>query len=697
MTIELTGKAGSYRPPAAAAGKWTPVAPMRKATVSSMHKLSGQLKDSHHGLGAHQHVTDAAHALDRGDHDAAIRHLNAGIANLTPQSLLRHGFTNDEDHIAAKASMDAVHRHLLLTKDIQEVAARNQALTANSVPATQEDEIPGKQPAASTGNLPPGAVPPPKPLAPPPPAPVSTTPGPTPAKPQPPQLPGKAAATAPVPPQQQQKPQKQTVTASNGDLTTAVELSAETARLAVSPAPRGKPGGPGLYGAKGNMHSPYMQQIVKALIEKRGMDPGHAYAIAWSQMRKWSATSKHPEVRAASASGLGLEKVAEARAHAHANGAGGIVDLVHVHFDPGQPRDHYGRWSKTGPADIPAADKAALASRAAATRSSVSKAASAAPGSPGHAKELRQLASEAQLHQGKNFTTLKGSAEGMASDAATRLGAGLNTDRIPESELARPLKRAAQMIEGGQPSLARLHSGTIRNAAAQSQLSDPLFAARLSAAADKLDLLPSSQGLAGLPPQGADETARTKAARQYAGLSNADWARIEREILLTGTAAGAAQDTHTVTGQFGPAGSKPDAHQQHVAHLAAQQKKGGLASQTASKSAQITGLKKQLSALQAQAKTLQGELASASGKTSSGQGGSTTSAGSSTTASSAPAASTSSSSSSSSSAPAASTPSSSSSSTPSATQVAAWKAQLSQVNQKIGQVTAQLAKLSGSS
>lgn len=63
---------------------------------------------------------DAADALGRGDHDAAIRHLNAAVANLTPQSLIRSGITNDDDHIAAKQSMDAVHRHVLKVKDLRD-------------------------------------------------------------------------------------------------------------------------------------------------------------------------------------------------------------------------------------------------------------------------------------------------------------------------------------------------------------------------------------------------------------------------------------------------------------------------------------------------------------------------------------------------------------------------------------------------
>ena len=104
------------------------------------------------------------------------------------------------------------------------------------------------------------------------------------------------------------------------DLAAVIELSARTAQLEVTPAPRGKPGGPGLYDVKNNMHSPYMQQVVKALIEKRGMDPHRAYAVAWGALRKWSrgGGKVHPEVRAAAAGGLALEKVAEARAHSHA-------------------------------------------------------------------------------------------------------------------------------------------------------------------------------------------------------------------------------------------------------------------------------------------------------------------------------------------------------------------------------------------
>lgn len=97
----------------------------------------------------------------------------------------------------------------------------------------------------------------------------------------------------------------------------AVELSAETGRLAVTPAPYGKPGGPGLYGVKGLKHSDYLENIVHALMRK-GMDKGRATAIARGSIRKWMAKSKHPEVRAAAAGAETQEVAAQARAHAHA-------------------------------------------------------------------------------------------------------------------------------------------------------------------------------------------------------------------------------------------------------------------------------------------------------------------------------------------------------------------------------------------
>ena len=86
-------------------------------------------------------------------------------------------------------------------------------------------------------------------------------------------------------------------------------LSAQTAVLERTPHPNGRPGGPGLYGKAGNKHSDYFEQIVHALMTKRGMDQATASRIAWGALRKWRAGGGqvHPEVRAAAA-GAGQDK-----------------------------------------------------------------------------------------------------------------------------------------------------------------------------------------------------------------------------------------------------------------------------------------------------------------------------------------------------------------------------------------------------
>jgi hypothetical protein len=98
----------------------------------------------------------------------------------------------------------------------------------------------------------------------------------------------------------------------------AIELSARTAMLEATPAPRGRPGGPGLYDVKGLGHTAYLQQIVKALIEKRGMEPGKAYAIARGAIRKWmrGGGHVHPEVQAAAGRAEAGELARQARARA---------------------------------------------------------------------------------------------------------------------------------------------------------------------------------------------------------------------------------------------------------------------------------------------------------------------------------------------------------------------------------------------
>lgn len=104
------------------------------------------------------------------------------------------------------------------------------------------------------------------------------------------------------------------------DLASMVELSARTAMLEATPAPIGKPGGPGLYHVKGLGHSAYFEQVRNGLM-KRGMPEGKASAITWSTLRRWAAGGGkvHPEVQAAARKALAEEeaKAAQAKAHAH--------------------------------------------------------------------------------------------------------------------------------------------------------------------------------------------------------------------------------------------------------------------------------------------------------------------------------------------------------------------------------------------
>src|SRR5215471_998607 len=124
--IDLAGRPGSYRPPRVP--RYKPTAARRRSVASSMRKLAGDIEDRHPDLGAHVHLRDAADALDRNEHEATVRHLTAAMGNVTPQSLRRHGLLTDDQHDQGKRSMDAMHRHLLLVKDIQEAHEANQSL-----------------------------------------------------------------------------------------------------------------------------------------------------------------------------------------------------------------------------------------------------------------------------------------------------------------------------------------------------------------------------------------------------------------------------------------------------------------------------------------------------------------------------------------------------------------------------------------
>lgn len=123
----------------------------------------------------------------------------------------------------------------------------------------------------------------------------------------------------------------------------ALDLSAQTAALEVTPAPAGKPGGPGLWRVKGMELPPYFQNIRNALI-RDGHTPADAYQLTWGAIRRWAAGggNVHPEVRAAAVRALADLKAKAAIAHAHANAGQRVIELV-------GPKGYVHGWHYVGP------------------------------------------------------------------------------------------------------------------------------------------------------------------------------------------------------------------------------------------------------------------------------------------------------------------------------------------------------------
>lgn len=123
----------------------------------------------------------------------------------------------------------------------------------------------------------------------------------------------------------------------------AIDLSAQTAALEITPAPAGKPGGPGLWRVKGMELPPYFQNIRNALI-RDGHTPADAYRITWGAIRRWAAGggNVHPEVRAAAVRALAGLKAKAAIAHAHANDSHRVIELV-------GPKGYVHGWHYVGP------------------------------------------------------------------------------------------------------------------------------------------------------------------------------------------------------------------------------------------------------------------------------------------------------------------------------------------------------------
>lgn len=344
-----------------------PTSVMKQRTVSGMRTLAGKIDADLPGMATPHHLRDAANALEQGNHDGAKRHLQSAMHTMTPNSMMRHGVLDDDGHSKAKVNMDLINRHYLLVRDLEDAHAHNEALRATPATFTQPGHLPmgrSMDPTALPGSAQSGGPGQPKSVQ-----------GAMLAAPKQNTGTDKVVAGGPKAPdrpynQLPGRPMPQAVL-SWEDADRLIEMSAQTPRLASTPAPYGRPGGPGLYGVKGNKHSDYFEQIVKALMEKRGMDKGKASAIAWGALRRWSAGKGHvhPEVQGAAADALGKETVARARAHAHANGEEEAWQALDMAVAAAQPRVPAGSaaggqfGSASGPAASPAAPASSNAQR----------------------------------------------------------------------------------------------------------------------------------------------------------------------------------------------------------------------------------------------------------------------------------------------------------------------------------------------
>lgn len=387
-----------------------PTAQMKQRTASGMRALAGKIDEEMPGMAAPQHLRDAARALESGNHAGAKRHLMAAMHTMAPLSLMRHGVLDDDGHSKGKVNMDLINRHHMLVSDLEDAEAHNNGIRATPATFTQPSNLPlGSSmdpthlPGAAGADGGPGY-----------PKTVRTA-----MVPAPKQNTGtdRAMAGGPKAPSRPERqlpgrPMPQAVL-SWSDIDRLIELSAQTPRLASTPAPYGRPGGPGLYGVKGQKHSDYFEQIVKALMEKRGMDKGRASAIAYGALRKWAKGGGHvhPEVRGAAAGALAEE--ASKHGHAHANSItwDDVIELVGTAAGAAQdPRNVLGQFGSGGQsgtqmtAQQKAQKKAALLARAAQDRALASE----------YAKMLAAL-------QKAKATTAKKTAT--ATAAATKAGA----------------------------------------------------------------------------------------------------------------------------------------------------------------------------------------------------------------------------------------------------------------------------------
>jgi hypothetical protein len=208
------------------------------------------------------------------------------------------------------------------------------------------------------------------------------------------------------------------------------------------------------------------------------------------------------------------------------DGASQLIELAIL-------RDDHGRFASGGGISAGHADKLrkrgfgegdikVISSHRAAGAAKSAREMPASPGTHEHAQELRAMARRSDAAQSGNVSTSRVHPGGADNADMRRSGGLMRNDEAPSSNTSSALRRAADMIDRGQPSLAREHAPALRDAARQELRAGsmrPDYARQLNATAAKLEKLPAGKGLAAQPKETAEAARRTLAARAYAAKS----------------------------------------------------------------------------------------------------------------------------------------------------------------------------------
>lgn len=297
----------------------------------------------------------------------------------------------------------------------------------------------------------------------------------------------------------------------------AIDLSARTPALAVTPSPWGSPSGPGLWKHKGWQLPDYVEQVSKGIWKSgRATSESQAIQMALGVLRRWAsgAGKVTPEVRAASAKAIADFEALKARAHAHAND-GDPVELAGAFNAGAHPRvakghGNAGQFGSSGtalkakPAAATAGFKPAVTAAPAAAPAAAQPSPAPSPGTQGRVHALHHQAKQDRALA--HTITAKANALVRVRDgyiAGVLTAAGKSTTATPAVSAAKSAaaKKAAATVKanGGRKKAAvsSTRSAASTKAANVGKLSGEIHLLRADAksllkSADHLDALAAS-------------------------------------------------------------------------------------------------------------------------------------------------------------------------------------------------------------